>query len=83
MMWALLLTALNPTMYQLHRQLNPFLASAEDNRLVFAKRRVGCSVSHCGVVSVDKPSLTLSPTTPNQLIMLIGSDALSLDAGGR
>lgn len=46
MMWALLLTALNPTMYQLHRQLNPFLASAEDNRLVFAKRRVGCSVSH-------------------------------------
>lgn len=40
-------------------------------------------VTLCGVVSVDKPSLTLSPTTPNQLIMLIGSDALSLDAGGR
>lgn len=78
MMWVLLLTVLNPTMYQLHRQFNPFWASPKDN-MIFAEEEKG--KQFVTEVSISELSLSSSPTIWNQLTLIV-NDALSLDARG-
>lgn len=56
-MWILLLTVLNPTMHQLHRQLNPFLFW-QKTMYYFAKDD---RVTQCTDVSVNKLPPSSSP----------------------
>lgn len=57
MMWALLLTVLNPTMHQLQRQLNPFLF-LQTTMYYFSEDD---HATHCTDVSVNKLPPSSSP----------------------
>lgn len=79
-MWALLLAVVNPAMYQLHRELNPFCLGRKP--YFFSKEDYGVHfVTHCIEVSDNEPCPFSSSASQNQLSQVI-NDAPSLVTGG-
>ena len=62
MMWVLLLTVLNPTMYQLHMQLNPFLLQQKTTGFL-QKKIMAYTLSHTAQrsLSTNHPRFQVLP----------------------